>query len=83
MTHALGADVRILGLVPAGGRGARAPAGIDVCEVPQRGSRFRIDPDLLRRQIAEFRPRDIVVMGPAFLIAFVVEALHPYRAASE
>lgn len=79
---ARGADVRILGLMPAGGRGARAPAGINVCEVPQRGSRFGIDPDLLRHQMAEFRPRDVLVMGPAFLIAPVVEALQPYRGAA-
>lgn len=82
LEHAREAEVRILGLVPAGGRGAQAPAGVEVCEVPQRGRRFGVDPALLQRQIAGFMPRDVLVMGPAFLIASVVEALQPYRAST-
>ncbi|MDN2700377.1 glycosyltransferase [Janthinobacterium sp. SUN100] len=76
------ADVRILGLVPAGGYGAPAPTGITVCEVPQCGNRFAIDPTLLRRHITEFSPGTIVVMGPAFLVAFLLDALQPYRASA-
>lgn len=78
--HARQAEVRILGLVPAGRQGARVPDGVNVSEVPQHERQFRIAPALLRRQIEEFRPRDVVVMGPPFLVALVVEALQPYRA---
>jgi D-inositol-3-phosphate glycosyltransferase len=75
-------EVRILGLMPAGGRPVEPPAGVEVHEVPQRGPRFRVDPLLLRQHMAEFRPHDVIVMGPAFLIAFVVEALQPFRGTS-
>jgi D-inositol-3-phosphate glycosyltransferase len=75
-------EVRILGLVPAGGRAVEPPAGVEVHEVPQRGPRFRVDPLPLQRHMAEFRPHNVIVMGPAFLIAFVVEALQPFRSAS-
>jgi D-inositol-3-phosphate glycosyltransferase len=55
---------------------------VDVYEVPQRGPRFRVDPPLLRQHMEEFEPHAVVVMGPAFLIMFVVEALQPFRKTS-
>ena len=75
----LHADVRILGLVPAGGRAAAVPVGVDTHPVPQAGPRFQVTPSALHHHITEFQPYDVIVVGPLFLTMPLLDELQPFR----